>query len=273
MSKITQDELKSMIVSQIQSQGLSNVFNHDTVAEIQKRINGEYQYNQSKKAIEQINAPTTETIETVPAPMPESIISEGPTSFPYEQEVQPEPAQNTDNVTSSSLQGSEPTDVPYEPKSNVAFSPPPLPTILEKIPAEKLIVWDYNELATSGEALAYRPIRTMDNPDYKTTMHELWMKSGNTKAEVYVAKFEKIGDLLFDYIQGTSRFVENRDLSVEPTPSADVFNNPYAEESKPAIDNPQTETDLRKTIENSVDLETVIYKVVKDIIKDYGMKL
>ena len=51
-------------------------------------------------------------------------------------------------------------------------------------------------------------MRLMDDPDVKKSMHDLWIQEGKTKAKVFVAKFEEMGEIDFNYADGTSKFTE-----------------------------------------------------------------
>ena len=41
-------------------------------------------------------------------------------------------------------------------------------------------------------------------------MNDFWLDKGQKRAEVYMAKLEKIGELEFNYANGTTQFVEKR---------------------------------------------------------------
>jgi len=128
-------------------------------------------------------------------------------------------------------------------------------------------VFDYNDVAAvSGEGLANKPFRTMDDPESLKTIHDFWMQEGKTDVKVYAAKFEQIGIVKYDYRSGTALFTDDKEAPEVIKPS--YQENPYATPSTPHIDEPSTEIDLRKSIESSVDLEAVLLKVMKDILKD-----
>ncbi|MDG1949357.1 MAG: hypothetical protein P8J32_00865, partial [bacterium] len=263
--KISNEELRHKIVTTIREEGLDGIFGGEVVDAIQEKVKHMY-----KQQLEQ------SVFEDVPQEIQEDSLQEtdmrppvqsGPNQFPYEddfveagvvpgQEVQEEPAGMT--------AGETPTEVPYAPtRADIA----PVPEPLKNQEPGEIIVFDYNDVAAvSGEGLANKPFRTMDDPEVKKTIHDYWMQEGKSEVKVYAAKFEQIGTVRFDYQNGTAFFTDDKEAPVTPEPS--YQENPYSSPSQPQIDEPATETDLRKSIESSVDLEATLLKVMKDILKD-----
>jgi len=267
MSKsIGQDELKHKIVTQIRNEGLDGIFNEDIIEKIRERVTREYVLKQET----QTSDATTEEDSLHETNMRPPIAA-GPSHFPYEDDFNA-----AENIEDSEIEmespgidkGSEPTNVPYEPKRAIT---PTVPLPLQDQQPGEIIVFDYNEVAAvSGENLANKPFRKKDDPENKQSIHDFWMQEGKTKVKVYAAKFEEIGEIEFNYTNGTAYFVDLKNPGVNNTINT-YQENPYASNSVPQVDTINTETELRKTIESQVNLEDVLIKVMKDILKD-GLK-
>ena len=105
----------------------------------------------------------------------------------------------------------------------------------------------------------------MNEPDVKKSMNDLWIQEGKTKADIYIAKFEKMGEIEFNYSDGTSRFTKVS--SLDYVESSKFKENPYSAESLPQIDEPTKES-LETYVKSSIDLEKVVHDIVMNIVKD-----
>lgn len=83
---------------------------------------------------------------------------------------------------------------------------PGMPEFIRNIEPSSIIIFSENELSLGAESLSERKFRLSENPDVKESAHELWIKSGITKTEVYLAQPKKIGFLVFDPFQGKTNF-------------------------------------------------------------------
>jgi hypothetical protein len=159
--------------------------------------------------------------------------------------------------------GAVPLDKPSGP---VIGYTPELPEMLKKAAPGELFVFRYNDVGESGENLSFKPMRLMDDPDVKKSMNDLWIQEGKTKADVYVAKFEKMGEINFNYTDGTSQFTETSALP-DYAGGPKYKENPYAAASLPQID-AATQDSLETYVKSSVDLEKVVHDIVMGIVKD-----
>lgn len=150
---------------------------------------------------------------------------------------------------------------------------PQLPNFIHKIEPAEVLVFNQNELSHGGENLANLPLRTVEDPDCKKSLHDFWVEEAKKKADVYLAKFEKIGQLEFDHRNGTAQFKENRIEDVDTSKSGEHYQgNPYTEEPQPQLDDGSEETEERgieSYIKNSVDLENKVKEYIENILKDY----
>lgn len=260
---ISKEQLKHKIVTTMREEGLDGIFGEDVIDAIQEKVKHLYKQQLEKSAFEDFPIEENKIQETNTRPP----VQGGPNQFPYEgnfetSDVHPDKQIETEPVGMTA--GEVPSDVPYEPvRSVTAEAPKPL---RDMEPGE-IFVFNYNDAASvGGENLANKAFRTMDDPERKKSAHDYWMEEGKTSIKVYAAKFEEIGTINYDYKNSTAYF-EDKKSEIE-TPNRVEKENPYAAPSTPEIETPSTETDLRKSIDSSVDLEASVIKVIKDLLKD-----
>jgi len=90
---------------------------------------------------------------------------------------------------------------------------PEMPKVLEDMGSEKLFVFDMSKLSAGAENLSKLPMKYMDNPEEETTIKDVWLEKAKKKSEVYVVKFEKVGEVEFDPIEGTSNLINIKDVN------------------------------------------------------------
>jgi len=254
MSKqINIEELKTLIANGIRQENLDGALPEDAIERIKERILA-FKEREAAKEI-----PSVVSEVDIPE-LPAGGNSEG--DFPNENELM---SQNTSGNTEtiSVDAGAVPTEEPFLP--TMGYSPE-LPEILKKAEPSELFVFQYNDIGESGENLTNKPLRLMDDPDVKKSMNDLWIEQGKTKAKVYVAKFEEIGEITFNYANGTSSFVEKSSLP-DYAGGHEYKENPYAAPSLPQIDS-TTQGELETYIKSSIDLEKVVHDIVMGIVKD-----
>ncbi len=256
--KLNIDELKALISSQMKNENLHDSLPEDAIERIKEKI---------------LAKNSTDSAQGIP-----SVVSELDTvslntntddrKFPDERELVSSPEQQISMTgdTGPAVHvdaGEVPIDIPVEPTMGYT---PEIPEPLKKAAPGELFVFDYNDVGESGENLSFKPMRLMDDPDAKKSMSDLWVQEGKTKAVVYVAKFEKMGEIEFNYADGTSKFTETASLP-DYAGGTEYKDNPYAAESMPQIDAP-TQDSLETYVKSSVDLEKVVHDIVMGILKD-----
>ena len=270
-NKINTEELKTMIVGKIKEIGLNDVLDTAAVERIKDKVMGVYNHEKAKASIADVipentipagmgvtemgNFPKEETPVTGDTASIESTSIEAPVSN-YDGTIQP--GQNVDAGTTG----------------NIPAYAPELPSFMDKIEPAKVIVFSQNELSESGENLTKKPLRTYEDPDIKKTMNDLWLDKGQKRAEVYVVKLEKIGELEFNYTNGTTQFVEKRF-----DPDFDAQNkykeNPYmADNAGPALPGDldiNGQPNIAAQIATSVDIEQIVKDLVMKMLKDQLM--
>lgn len=254
MSKqINIEELKTMIANGIRQENLEGSLPEDAIEKIKEKILAFKQ----REAAKEIPSVVSE------AEAPELPVGINGNSFPSDNEIAQVQQSTGDTQTFFVNPGSTPTEQPSLP---IMGYTPELPEILKKAEPSELFVFQYNDIGESGENLTHKPLRLMDDPDVKKSMNDLWVEQGKTKAKVYVAKFEEIGEITFNYANGTSSFAEKGSLP-DYAGGSEYKENPYAAPSLPQIDS-TTQGELETYIKNSIDLEKVVHDIVMGIVKD-----
>lgn len=258
MAQMNIEELKVLIAKGIREQNLHEALPENAVEIIKQKIlsmrDKEYA-KQIPEIVSELEIPSVNYRNTQDTQMPD------------ERELATSPEQQI-NISGNTQPGffvdagSTPTDTPIEPEMGYT---PELPEMLKKAAPGELFVFQYNDIGESGENLSYKPMRLMSDPDVKKSMQDLWVQEGKTRAKVYVAKFEEIGEIQFNYTSGTSSFIERASLP-DFAGGTEYKDNPYSAESIPQIDD-KTQKGLETYIKNTVDLEKVVNNIVMDIIK------
>lgn len=253
--RISDDQLGVIISSQIRENGLNDVFDASVVENIKAKLKAEYKRLRSMP--DEALLPEADGNVTNPV---------AGNAFPYDiqadedhgevpaVEIQPRPALEV---------GAQPTDVAYEPKVYT----PELPDMLKHVKPAQLVVMELNDVAEGGESLASKPLRMMDNIDVKKSMMDLWKEEGSTKADVYVIKYEKAGELTFDYTNGTSVFIPVHSDPI--TLDSDGHKeNPYAEENPngPNKFNEPSNEEIENYVKTSVNVEDIVKKVAMELM-------
>ncbi len=242
---INLDEINALVATEIRKKGLDGVLNLNTIKE---RVIQKLKETSTKEGMVEMENPT---------------VKQGPVQLPKSEEdeeqfrVAPGVVQTEEpSVQAGRKPGTEPLDLPNTPKMGIA---PEVPDFLKDVEPEKIFVYDFNELSVGGENLSNKPFKTLDNPEITKSMHQMWSEKGVTKAEVYQTKFEKIGDVVFDYKSGSSQFIER---GAEPDFEAQQSykENPYASDPTKEIES---------YIKNNVDIESKVNDVITNIVKGY----
>jgi hypothetical protein len=243
--KVNQDEINTMVASEIRKIGLNNVIN---IEEIKKKVM-EKLNNKNLEAENEINEIETPTVSRVSNTFPNQ----------DEDEMQSNvnPSNNQEPPTKIGIEpGSQSLHTTIQPKMAII---PEIPDFLKGVEPTKIFVYDLNELSVGGENLSNKLLKTLKDPEKRKSMQQMWSENGTTKATVYQTKFEKIGEIIFDYKSGTSQFIEK---SAEPdfNIQQQYKENPYASEPKKEIET---------YIKNNVNLDEKINDVVTNIVKNY----
>jgi len=258
--KINIEELKVMIANEIKNEGLNEVLDSTAIDKIVKDILYKQNMDNARNAIPEIIPEQTEG-PPMAAPTNAMPTETGDVEVPTNKYYTP--SIEADNFGTGITNST--TQIDQSTSGNIPAYTPELPSFLNKIEPAKVIVFDMNELSHGGENLTNAPLRTFENPDVKKSMNDFWVNEGKKKAEVYMAKFEKIGEIEFNYVNGTSQFVEKR-FDPDFEAQAKYKENPYGAPSLPQTTGTDN-SNIMAQISTAVDLEAVVTKIVKDLIQ------
>ena len=138
---------------------------------------------------------------------------------------------------------------------------PKIPVILENLGSEKMFVFNQAELSLGGESIAQEKFRLMSNPDEKKSLDDVWAQEGKREVEIYLAKFEKLGKIVFDPFKGTGEFIEQRFQEKEQLPT--THNDGLT---------PQDAIESQKPVEQMIDTVSPIYNKTLPPSDDMGLK-
>jgi hypothetical protein len=155
---------------------------------------------------------------------------------------------------------------------------PQLPEPLENVGPEQLFVFDMSKLSSGAESLSNLPMKLINNPEEETTMKNLWLEKAKKKAEVFVVKFEKVGEVIFNPFEGTSDLINFKDANPDNNLN-DLQNGIEVKRAEGSQENsvPSNMTDSIEPVKNiikpmssdmglSIDTQNVS---LEDIIKQY----
>ncbi len=245
---INQEELNNLIAQEIRDKGLNEVLKLEAIRE---RV--------VQKLEELGQSQPTQTVNELENPA----VASGPTQFPTEEEEESLPPAESNAEIQQPVVDKEAGDVSLNATFEPKVSTQDIPDFLKKVEPGKLIIFDYNELSEGGENLTNKPFKTFDNPEEKKSINQMWSEEGKTKAEVYQAKFEKIGDLIYDYKNGITNFEE-----LNTQPETDI-NGVYKENPYKVEPNPIIEKDIEGYITQNVDMDQKVNDVITNIVKTY----
>lgn len=268
------EELKTIIANQIKEIGLNDVLDAAAIEKIKNKVMSIHNHEQAKN--------------TMPEVIPEAVLPTGMGTsetgiFPGGGFGMGEPTGNTSMADATSVEKSLYSgDFTQQPGQNVdagttgnilAYKPE-LPSFMEKIEPAKVIIFSQNELSEGGENLTNKQLRTFADPDIKQSMNDFWLDKGQKRAEVYMAKLEKIGELEFDYANGTTKFIEKR-FDPDFDAQAKYKENPYmannAGPATPGMLDLNGQPNIMNQIASSVDLKQVVSDLVMNILRDQLM--
>lgn len=248
---INQDEVNALLAAEIRRTGLNDAIKLDIVREkVMQKI------QEMSKGISEMENPAVSQVQnTFPNPeKDEEQFSVAPGVQQADAELSGT-GMEPENITGMEA-GAQPLNVAYEPKTAII---PQVPDFLKDVEPGKIFIYDFNELSVGGENLSNKPFKTMEDPNISKSMQQMWSEKGITKAEVYQTKFEKIGDIVFDYKSGMSQFIE-RGAEPDINVMQQYKENPYAADPTKEIES---------YIKQNVDIDQKVNDVIQNIVKNY----
>lgn len=155
---------------------------------------------------------------------------------------------------------------------------PQIPSFVEKAEPEQLFVFNTNELSYGPETLLRMPYHSVQNPEEKVTMEQLWLKKGKVRSEIFQVEFKKIGEMVFSPMNGICKFENITPEIPKDIPSEDRDSVAQAFLSQQPIEPmedavlPVTNVSLPMTNDMglaSVDVASVMQNVIEKALKNY----
>ncbi len=155
---------------------------------------------------------------------------------------------------------------------------PSLPSFVEKAEPGQLFVYDMNQLSFGGESLSNVQYNSLQNPENKISMHDLWLNDGKVRAELFKVEYKKMGELIFDPFNGSTKFVEMTQPTPEDLPKEEVEGVKNAIDSQipkePMIDSVQPLTNVIMPASTDMglvgaDVQAALMRSVEDILRHY----
>jgi hypothetical protein len=219
MAQITTSELEEMIKKNLTDKGFDEIeINEEDIKNISNKIK-----NQVNKDIQPKNDENDENEEVVNVDIsqaenkeedslenPDAITQSKDVEEAYKKEGELEEKERYLSEKEEELKRKEEE---LKAKEEELEYKPEIPKALEDMGAEKLFVFDMSKLSVGAENLSKIPMKLMDRPGEETTIKDLWLEKAKKKSEIYVVKFEKVGEIDFDPIEGTSNLTNIKDMN------------------------------------------------------------
>jgi hypothetical protein len=285
MAQITVNELDSLIRKNINEKGLRFDISNDQIEEIKQKIkNIAFKKEENKPVI-------TNEEENISMNLPA-------------EEIRPQTITQTTTINKDNMELSQKEgelkqkeeeiskreasiankEAELQRKEDELKYKPVIPSVLDNMGAEKVFIFNTNEISVGAEALTNTSLRLMSNPDEKKSMHDIWAQEGKKKAEVYLVKFEKIGEIELNPFAGTSDFVEKRieDGQIPSSVPADGLTPEDAQKSQEPTEGlkdaiaPVSSAILPAANDmgllNAVNVEQILKDKLEDIMRNYFLQ-
>lgn len=285
--KINSAEIEALIRTKIKEKGLSDDITEVKFSEIKNAIKSHLKNTNTQPIEEQAPIAPEETINNNITPAqptanaPETIaqtitVSKEATELAKKEgELTQKEKEISDKQADLANREAE-----FQRKQDELAYKPQIPAILNNIGNEQLFVFSENEISLGAEALSNTYFRLMSNPDEKRTMLELWTTDGKKSADLYIVKFEKLGEITFNPFEGISKF-ESKPISDGQNPSEVPVDGLTPEEaqasqepSETVVDAIEPVADVSLPLSNDmglkpIELDGIIKKRVEDMMNQY----
>ena len=172
-------------------------------------------------------------------------------------------------------------------EADLAYKPQ-MPIPLSTIGNEELFVFDENEIENKGaEALSKAPLHFKNATDEITSMEDIWLEKAGQRADIYKTTFTRIGELVFNPFDGTTRFIKSypdmtNTTGIPNNPSfgmtvQDAMNSqdvdlqePITDSIEPVLNTIQPlSSDSDTELEKNKEIDNLIKGRVESFLKDY----
>lgn len=282
-SKIGFSEIEKLIQKNIKDKGLSGDITLSMINDIKNKVKEQLSQN---KTIQPETISEVDNTDNVSMPVQTS--SGNPENITHETIVdeksielsnKEDQIQEKENALLKKEQELHRKEIELNSKEQELKYKPVVPTFLENAEPDKIFIFDMNELNFGSETLTTTPYHLVDAPDKKTTMHDLWLEKGKVRAEVFKVQLEKIGEMIFDPMQGICKFeqktssLESNNLDIESKDSVmDAINSQIP--TTPLIDTVEPVKDVVLPMSNNMglitpDIEALTTNIVNKALRKY----
>ena len=216
MAKITTSELEEMIRKNLTDKGLNEIeINEEDIKNISNKIKKEVNKGIQPKEEEEsevvnIDISKSEDEEGDSLESSEAITYSQDSDEIYKKEAE---LKGKEKYLSEKEEELKRKEEELDIKEKELEYKPEMPKALEDMGSEKLFVFDMSKLSSGAENLSRLSMNLMNSPEEKTTIKDLWLDKAKKKSEVYVVKFEKVGEIDSDPIEGTSNLTTIKDVN------------------------------------------------------------
>lgn len=203
--QVTENDIVNLIKEKIKSTGGASSDN--LVEKIKQSVLGKY--NQEK--LQKEATEDTDATDAIKKPLDVDISSEP--SQTEQDTVSPESVKKEveTDIKSDELSKKEQELAAREEeikrKEEALKYKPQLPDPLKEVGKAEFFVFDENQISLGAEALTNAQFYLKTNPEVKSSMHNEWINRGMTKADLFIVEFKKIGELEFNFNNGTTKLI------------------------------------------------------------------
>lgn len=284
---ISMNQLDALIRKNIQNKNLGNPISEDKVQEIKNKIVEKLSSFKSSPGAqvmeEQIDDEQLNAGEEVRMPVQTS------QSAPIIQQAQPDTKSLEIAKKEGEIETKEQMLIRKEMELNkkeqelrlkeqeLSYKPQ-MPDFIEKAEPEKLFIYNENELSLGSESLISMPYGLVSNPEQKKSMHDLWLEKGKVRAEIYKVEFNKIGEMVFQPLNGVCKFEQMSQAIPQDIPSDDresvqqAIMSQYPTEEMVDSTEPVKDVTLDMTNDmglNAPDIAAAMEKVINSALETY----
>lgn len=298
-TQISLSEVESLIRKNIEEKGLHNHISNDQIEEIKKKIKarlsmpstGVMFYSSPESDIDG-NIGMESGLEEAIAPTEEDqddIINVQKTNNPVSHETTIDNSaldvskkegelETKEQIINHEAEELENKERELNNKEEELSYKPVLPNSLLQAEPGKLFIYDMTQLSLGGESLSNQPYNIMDNPESKTSMHDLWIQDGKVRAQLFKVEYKPIGEMVFDPFNGTTKFVEMPQPLESDLPQEERDGVQQAIDSQiptePMIDSVEPVTDVTLPMSqdmglNGTNVQQAIESTVEKILRQY----
>lgn len=268
-NKISGSQLEALIKKTIQEKGLTHSLSEEKISEIKNNIKNKLTISQINTISEESNlseqqfSPNEEVsmpVQTSQVPTP-AVTQQTSINDEANEIAKKEGALETrEELLYRKEEELKQKEEELRRKEEEMSYKPQMPDFIEKAEPEKLFIFDMNELSLGSESLMKMPYHTVESPEEKVSMHDLWLQKGKVRAEIFQVEFKKIGEMVFRPLDGICKFEHHtEDIPTDiPTEDRDSVKQAIMSQQAvtPMIDTTEPVTDVTLPLSDNMGLQS-----------------